>query len=187
MQPPAMFIADDPALDFLNTVGAPHGEMIEWLETGDDLKAWLLQADLAQEAEFAEFPEDAETDITAAEARHLRDEFRAYLDHGSTELFEHLNWILQRESGHWELDPNPPHHMTRSLSFTQPGQLLVPIAIAIAELIARQETDRVRECANPSCTMWFRDVSRNNRRRWCSMSVCGNRAKVAAHRSRERS
>ncbi|WP_176473869.1 CGNR zinc finger domain-containing protein [Actibacterium ureilyticum] len=184
MRPPAMIIADDPALDFLNTIGAPHGEMIEWIETGDDLKAWLLQAGLVQPSEFDDFPQDAETDIAAAEARHLRDEFRAWLQTGTTGIFEHLNWVLQRESGFWVLEPTPPHRMTRRLRFTQPGQLLVPVAIAIADLIARQEADRVRECANPSCTMWFRDVSRNNRRRWCSMSVCGNRAKVAAHRAR---
>lgn len=43
---------------------------------------------------------------------------------------------------------------------------------------------RIRECANPGCDLLFVDDSRSGRRRWCSMSRCGNRAKVARHRRR---
>ena len=39
----------------------------------------------------------------------------------------------------------------------------------------------IRRCANPRCHLYFRDPSRTRRRRWCSMAVCGNRMKVAAH------
>lgn len=186
MRPPALLIADDTALDFLNTIGAPQGEMIEWLETGDDLIAWLLEAGLVTQAELSSLPDDATTDLTAAEARHLRDLLRAYLTDGSTDIFDHVNWVLQRESSCCELSTTPPHRLTRVATYTQPGQLLVPIATRIAHLIADHDADRVRQCANPGCTMWFHDVSRNNRRKWCSMAVCGNRAKVAAHRARGR-
>ncbi|MEL6323421.1 MAG: CGNR zinc finger domain-containing protein, partial [Pseudomonadota bacterium] len=34
----------------------------------------------------------------------------------------------------------------------------------------------------PTCTLYFHDVSKNHKRRWCSMDICGNRAKAAAHR-----
>jgi predicted RNA-binding Zn ribbon-like protein len=30
------------------------------------------------------------------------------------------------------------------------------------------------------------DVSKAHGRRWCSMTICGNRAKAAAHRARAR-
>ncbi|HEY1176305.1 MAG TPA: CGNR zinc finger domain-containing protein, partial [Phytomonospora sp.] len=39
-------------------------------------------------------------------------------------------------------------------------------------------TERIRKCANPDCLLWFLDVSKNGRRRWCSMEGCGNRAKA---------
>ncbi len=44
-RPAPFFIADDVALDFLNTVAAPRGEDVEWLATGADLLTWLEQAE----------------------------------------------------------------------------------------------------------------------------------------------
>ncbi|MEV0644171.1 CGNR zinc finger domain-containing protein [Phytomonospora sp. NPDC050363] len=38
--------------------------------------------------------------------------------------------------------------------------------------------ERIRKCANDACVLWFLDVSKNGRRRWCSMEGCGNRAKA---------
>jgi predicted RNA-binding Zn ribbon-like protein len=36
-----------------------------------------------------------------------------------------------------------------------------------------------RECAHPDCVLQF--IARNPRRRWCTASGCGNRARVARH------
>lgn len=43
---------------------------------------------------------------------------------------------------------------------------------------------RVRKCANPPCVLHFVDTSRKGERRWCSMALCGNRAKAQRHRTR---
>lgn len=43
---------------------------------------------------------------------------------------------------------------------------------------------RIRRCA--ACGRVFHDDSRTGNRRWCSMLTCGNRAKVAAFRARQR-
>lgn len=45
---------------------------------------------------------------------------------------------------------------------------------------------RLRECGSPTCRSVFYDRSKNHSGRWCSMSECGNRAKVRAYRQRER-
>ena len=44
--------------------------------------------------------------------------------------------------------------------------------------------NRFRECSDPSCRSVFWDRSKNRSGRWCSMSSCGNRAKVRAYRER---
>ncbi|MGC2528100.1 MAG: CGNR zinc finger domain-containing protein [Candidatus Acidiferrum sp.] len=64
--------------------------------------------------------------------------------------------------------------------------LLAAIARSAAELIAEGPGTALRVCSNPSCGLFFYDTSRTHRRRWCSMSSCGNRHKVAAF-SRRRS
>ncbi|MGH7080341.1 MAG: CGNR zinc finger domain-containing protein [Acetobacteraceae bacterium] len=42
----------------------------------------------------------------------------------------------------------------------------------------------MKACENQACTLLFADHTRGHRRRWCSMAICGNRAKQAAHRER---
>lgn len=58
--------------------------------------------------------------------------------------------------------------------------LLAAVARSAAELVSEGTGARLRLCANPHCGLFFYDKSRTHRRRWCSMSVCGNRSKVAA-------
>lgn len=58
--------------------------------------------------------------------------------------------------------------------------LLAAIARSAAEIIAEGPSAPLRVCANPTCGLFFYDASRTHRRRWCSMSRCGNRHKVAA-------
>jgi predicted RNA-binding Zn ribbon-like protein len=46
--------------------------------------------------------------------------------------------------------------------------------------------ERIKVCASDTCEWIFYDASRTSRRRWCDMATCGNRAKAARHRARER-
>lgn len=60
------------------------------------------------------------------------------------------------------------------------------VAAAVARLAIRGDWERVKICPADDCRWAFYDASRNRSRQWCSMAVCGNRAKVRAHRERER-
>jgi len=61
-------------------------------------------------------------------------------------------------------------------------RLLWPVARSAAELLVSEDLCRVKVCASDTCTWLFLDTSRNRRRRWCDMSVCGNREKARRHR-----
>jgi predicted RNA-binding Zn ribbon-like protein len=80
---------------------------------------------------------------------------------------------------------------TLSLRPEVPGDLARDIAAAtMAALLratARPGWPRVKACRGDDCRWVFVDGSRNSSRRWCAMADCGNRAKVAAFRSRHRS
>jgi predicted RNA-binding Zn ribbon-like protein len=65
-----------------------------------------------------------------------------------------------------------------------PQSLLLPIAEALAKFICEEDFAHVKACEGPSCTLVFADHTRSRARRWCSMAVCGNRAKQLAHRNR---
>jgi predicted RNA-binding Zn ribbon-like protein len=69
---------------------------------------------------------------------------------------------------------------------TSPLSLLGSVALEAAQLLTTVTPSRLRVCASPDCGTWFVDTSKGGRRRWCSMSGCGNRAKAAAHRAKQR-
>jgi CGNR zinc finger/Putative stress-induced transcription regulator len=58
------------------------------------------------------------------------------------------------------------------------------IAAAAAKVAIEGRLDRVKICPADDCRWAFYDTSRNHSRQWCSMEVCGNRAKARAHRER---
>ncbi len=52
------------------------------------------------------------------------------------------------------------------------------------DLLTGPAADRIRQCAGDTCALVFVDTSRPGRRRWCSMTRCGNLHKQRLHRSR---
>ena len=68
-----------------------------------------------------------------------------------------------------------------------PRDLLRPIALSAANLMTGARARRVRQCSDDrGCGWLFVDESRAQNRRWCAMGDCGNRAKAARHRARQR-
>jgi predicted RNA-binding Zn ribbon-like protein len=63
------------------------------------------------------------------------------------------------------------------------GVVLANVAIAVAD----GSWSRLKICPGDACGWAFYDGSRNRSGRWCSMSVCGGRAKARAHYRRHRS
>ena len=74
---------------------------------------------------------------------------------------------------------------------------LVPAADGVAgvvasllAIVARAHADgtwtRLKACGSESCRWAFYDDTRNRSRNWCSMRVCGNRAKARSYRARQR-
>ena len=60
------------------------------------------------------------------------------------------------------------------------------VARSAAGLLTSEDLPTVRECALESCNWLFLDRSRNGRRRWCDMRICGNRSKARRHYARVR-
>ena len=205
-RPEPLFIADDPALDLLNSVGAPWGTHIEWLGGGRELLVWLEQAGLVPTEVSMRFREETSPealDDVAAQACELREWFRAFVAaHAGRRLgpaaladVDKINRLLARDETYRQIEPQGMNSRgTRSSSFQwrrhrrwrTPEDLLLPIAEAMADLICHADFERVKNCGGPTCTMWFHDVSKNHTRRWCTMAVCGNRAKAAVHRAKKR-
>ncbi|MFF9073634.1 CGNR zinc finger domain-containing protein [Streptomyces sp. NPDC014735] len=67
----------------------------------------------------------------------------------------------------------------------EPAGLTARVARAIAEAAADGTWARLKACEADDCRWAYYDRSPAGRRRWCSMSVCGARAKMRAYRARQ--
>jgi predicted RNA-binding Zn ribbon-like protein len=198
-RPPAMFLADALGLDFLNSVATPVDTEVDWIDDGDGLLAWLKQAQLAPTEVLETLRAQAmprELDNVAAQARSLREWFRGFvrqrkgrpLTSEDLSELEPVNRLLERDEGFGRIVSDHSH--ASGLAFRamrrwrSPEALLLPIGEVLAKFVCEEDFSNVKACEGPACTLMFADHTRGHARRWCSMAICGNRAKQAAHRQR---
>ena len=194
----AIFVGDAPGLDFLNSVATPADATIDWLDDGEGLLDWLEQARLVPAEVLKAIRAQAlpgELDKVALQARDLREWFRGFVQKHrgrpitpkSLDELEPLNRLLERDEmfSRVVLQPNPAlFALQTARRWRSPEALLLPIGEALARFVCTEDFSHVKACEGPSCTLLFADHTRGRARRWCSMAICGNRAKQAAHRQR---
>ncbi len=199
VSPPADFapmrIGENHALVFLNSVVAPAGETFDFFYDGQTLMRWLDGVEIVSAPVVASLHAltPKQRDRLAAELRSLREWFRPLVLRwsviGSRAIraadIAHLNALMAHSPTVSALAREPEGVALRTQPVSGgPSALLGQIATTCSELLAQQPFENVRKCENPACTVLFADNKRGSVRRWCSMSVCGNRMKVAAHRAR---
>ena len=197
---PAIFVGDALGLDFLNSIATPVDTPIDWIDDGDGLLNWLEQAQLVPADALTSVRMQAlpgELDAVADQARSLREWFRGFVRrHKGRPLnakclaqLEPLNRLLERDESFHRIVAAPrsekrPLRFEAVRRWRTPEALLVPIGEALAQLVCTEDFSDVKACEGPACTLLFADHTRGRPRRWCSMALCGNRAKQAAHRHR---
>jgi predicted RNA-binding Zn ribbon-like protein len=198
-------LGDRPCLDFINTLDwrlRPEKRQ-DSLITYSDLLAFALRTNLISSAHYSSLYDRALENPSAAErtiidARAFRDaltsfvdEITAQQDHPETAQVsaeclaiidaarrkahesESLTWL----KGHLQLFIKPEDE---GLDF--PWLALVRDA---EDLLYSSLASKVRICAAEGCGWAFIDLSKNGKRRWCSMQLCGNREKAARFKAKK--
>ena len=176
-----MMTRPDLCLDFANTRYWRGQEApTETLNAPSDLAAWakapnppapkeFVQAIALREALYRLF--DAQAQGEAAPSRDLD-----VLNHALAQAPARTTLKRGRDGYEWNLDTKSDTALA----------LLAPVLWSAGDLLAGPRLDKVRRCANPECGWLFLDDSRAGKRRWCSMSSCGNRAKARRHYHKSR-
>ena len=191
-------IAGDLALNFANSEsGRGSASHQDHLQTSVDVVDWLEHAAKLAPAEAIELrdrvaADSAFGDALLGEARRLRDDV-----HAVAAAIAHRADPPQRAvddlaglHAHWlaaaQLRPVGGRRGWRwRLAAAPLAAALGPIALAAVTLVTERDPHRVKECAGVACGWLFYDETKNNRRRWCEMEVCGNRAKQRRRAARE--
>ncbi|KAA1422885.1 CGNR zinc finger domain-containing protein [Mumia zhuanghuii] len=133
------------------------------LDVEDDVDA------LGSVDEYVAWSGQDQTRTTLARARRLRDHLRA--------------------AAAGEATPAPPLRVEVEVVVDGGAgivgtDVVAEVAAAAATLAIEGRLGRVKICPADDCRWAFYDRSKNQSRQWCSMKVCGNRAKVRTHRER---
>lgn len=195
-----LFLGNHLALNFLNTRPLINGVPAELLADWEAVARWAAAARLigtSSVAAIAQQPrDDAEADRALCDLQTFREELRAVITAVENKaslpegFVEHVNQLSHRYPLYSLLESGPDlqYSYTRSYTFdwTEPGSLFAPVADAVSRLLVDEDLTRVRKCQSPTCVLHFLDTSKNRTRNWCSMQMCGNRAKVGAYARRQR-
>jgi predicted RNA-binding Zn ribbon-like protein len=186
-------------LDFTNTVTwRTDGVCNERLATFDDLVVWSVRAGLLTREGARALRTYAESHPRAAaralgEARAARLRLHQLFTHIATHRslpvreITQFNRNLARASASARLVPVGRRFRWRFARDAEDlGQLVRPVIIDAARLLASDDLALVQTCANDNCGWLFVNRSRNGLRRWCDMRTCGNKAKARRHYHRAR-
>lgn len=183
-------IANNLSLDFVNTLAADNGKSIEMLTSFDDLVSWSKTMRLLTDGQAKKLSKDwrhrKESEEFVGQALEFRRRLLEMFDRiEKTQIVKSttinaINKILSDQIGFPEVEETESGFVRRyRAAFTEPHQLLIPIAEAAADLLCYGTLTNVKKCENEKCVLLFYDTSKNHSRRWCAMAHCGNRAKAA--------
>lgn len=190
-------IANNLFLDFVNTEKVRDGKPFETLDTFTDFLAWTVAVQLLETAEaeevFEKWNEASETDAFLGEVVNFRNLLRQTAEDiaagrtVSDSAIAAINEQLTKQSGFTELIRSEGAFEKRfRFDLSEPSRLLHPIAESAADFFCYARFELLRKCESSSCVLYFYDTTKNHRRRWCSMSGCGNKAKAAAFYKRKK-
>jgi predicted RNA-binding Zn ribbon-like protein len=183
--------------DFLNTEDTGDGFPVEKLPTLDSALGWFVDRGVihSEGADRVRAQAAAQGSIETSELARvhrvrsaLRDVAHAISEHRApdTGSLETINRALHARQI-IELVPAPDGCSVDHRHVGDPvddalARLTEPLVLELTE----GHPERIKTCASDTCDWIFYDGSRTSRRRWCDMATCGNRAKAARHRAKER-
>ncbi|MFJ3585073.1 CGNR zinc finger domain-containing protein [Streptomyces sp. NPDC090127] len=171
---PRPLVGEPVSLDLLNTRWMADGVRQDLLTDTEGLAVWLAANGL-----------DTRFTADAATLRHTltaRDALAGLVERpGDPDAVTRVDAVLDHGRIRATLTPEGPGEAPE---FADPAWGPGWTAARDHLDLLRSAPDRIRSCAHEACILHFFDTSRNGTRRWCSMAICGNRAKASRHYAR---
>ena len=185
-------IATQPAIDFCNTLAGWHEpDAYDYLSSYAHLAVWARETRLLDAGTTTEALELASSDPQEAtrqleRARSLRSAlYRACTDPTDDAAWDAVADGARAASARAVLNrgavPGRRWSIAADSGLERP---VLELAREAADLLADTELRHVKACPGTHCGWLF--VDQSGRRRWCTMEVCGNRAKARRHAERQR-
>ena len=184
-------VAGDRALELCNT-RAGWGDPVpkEYLVSYDHLLVWAREVGIIDAGVVETLRRDAQE--APGQAAHVLSQVTAFREH----LYDYLRGNDDPQL--WAAVVSRVESATKALTLVRTAEgaawainpdvglryPLLAIAAAAGDLITSGGVRDVSACPGRGCGWLFTNPTR--RRRWCSMAICGNRAKARRHAERHR-
>jgi len=186
-----LFVGNHSCLDFINTQMIVRGNLTDLLGGYADFVDWLVRAKILSQAQASA----VSTEWSHKEREQLLEQgilFRKTLRDIAERIvarrpisassIKSINQLTARRPGYTQLSYAEGRFERRFQPYAaQKDGLLAPLAEAAIDLLCTGDLSLVKKCGNTACILYFYDTTKNHARNWCSMRLCGNRMKVAAH------
>ena len=165
---------------FVNTIDVEAGT--ELLTSPERLRGWLVERDLLTRKQ----------PVSAGDLRkalELREALRSLLAHNNGDpleppALETLNRAAARAKLAPRFNAGAAPELTPAAAGTDAalGRIIAIVYRSMADGL----WERLKVCRAHTCAWAFYDWSKNHSGAWCTMTICGNRAKVRSYRRRTR-
>jgi len=184
-----LFLSGVLALDLVNTEVIIRGKKYDLLSTPEDVARWWQEA-LVHYPDREGVQEETQPIMWNLLLLEKIKEVRAAIRTLCTKLVEQqplhqeaftaLNDILAM--GYPELNVVPGQEIVAAYRTreTEPGAILLPIALSASDLFTHLEKHRLHQCKNDRCILFFYDNTKSATRQWCSLE-CMNRSRSLQH------
>jgi predicted RNA-binding Zn ribbon-like protein len=170
-------------IDFLNTTPVIKGMALDLIDSREAIVRWAVQANINMSAGA---DSDTVADLSALRACLAQAfDLLAASEPVPRATIDDINKRINRSGMRLHLAERDGLPVLEERATLVGPPVATAVAWDFAQFLGSFDPERMRHCANPACTMQFYDIGKNNRRRWCTMSVCGNRDKVAQYRVRK--
>ena len=176
---PFVFVGEALALDLINTVKIVRGEIIDTLQSADDLAHWWS---LAHEHHAHIEPvaggimrfEDSALETVKGVRNHLHDLFLNVIEgeQPDSDDLNALNWALG--TAHPTLRWDAGGHVEYLSSGESAAALLLPAGLSALRLLSQTDLSRLHKCQSNQCILLFYDTTKSGTRHWCS-TACMDR------------
>jgi predicted RNA-binding Zn ribbon-like protein len=162
---------------FVNTNDIDDG--IETFASPEDLRRWLSEHDLEAAGELGEQELERAIDLREALRALLLANSGEPLEAGAVEA---LNDSARQVKLSVRFEPDGGSALAPETTGVD-GALGAILAIVYRSM-AEGTWPRLKACRADTCQWAFYDTSKNRSAHWCTMRVCGNRAKARTYRKR---
>ena len=181
-----VFVDGNLSVDFSNTIKVVDGSKTDLLTTSTSLHNWTQKLKL--EVPFESIDKNFEHFICLRDLIHNCFQDFAYKRKIDVNNLKAFNNFIQQFGIHPHILPGVQNSLTLTYQSKQiDSPLLHHIVQSFFEVISDEfNLKRLKPCENEDCVLLFLDKSKNRTRRWCSMTICGNKIKASRFYKRNR-